>query len=39
MGETIVVRNSTMPETTIVFSREEWRVFTEAVHLGEFEAE
>jgi hypothetical protein len=39
MGEIILVRNSDAPGTTIAFSQDEWRVFTEAVRLGEFEVE
>jgi Domain of unknown function (DUF397) len=39
LGDTILVRNSTAPENTVAFTREEWRVFTEAVRIGEFEVD
>ena len=39
IGDTILIRNSTAPEKSVAFTREEWRVFTEAVRFGEFEVD
>jgi hypothetical protein len=36
---TVLVRNSTTPGTVVAFTKEEWRVFTAAVRLGEFEVD
>jgi len=39
MGNDILVRNSTAPQTAIAFSKEEWRVFVAAIRLGEFDVD
>jgi hypothetical protein len=39
MGNAVLVRNSTAPETAIAFSEDEWRVFVAAIRLGEFDVE
>ena len=39
LGNDILVRNSTAPQTAVAFSKEEWRVFVAAIRLGEFDVE
>jgi len=39
MGNDIMVRNSTAPQTAIAFSKEEWRVFVAAIRQGEFDVD
>ena len=39
IGDQILVRNSTSPDQTIAFSKEEWRVFVRAVRDFEFEVD
>ena len=37
IGDVVLVRSSTAPETRVEFTREEWRAFVAGVRRGEFE--
>lgn len=38
IGDEVKVRNSTKPDRTVVFTKEEWQTFVQGVRSGEFDA-